>query len=82
MGDVLADLSAKLDQVESKLRELESPNTPVRGQLVFDNIDDLLPPDLGECTIGVIRNGQRNEYKVDRTDLEKEADVVEEAVSE
>lgn len=56
-------VSEKLDGVEAKLEK-----EPVIQEVVVEKIIQVAPPIPVRSTIGVIRNGQRNEYKVDKSE--------------
>jgi pilus assembly protein CpaB len=56
-------VSEKLEGVEAKLEK-----EPVIQEVVVEKIVQVAPPVPVRSTVGVIRNGQRNEYKVDKSE--------------
>ncbi len=56
-------VSEKLEGVEAKLEQ-----EPVIQEVVVEKIVQVAPPVPVRSTVGVIRNGQRNEYKVDKSE--------------
>ena len=61
LKNLSGDLSERLDGVEEKIQ----PKEPVRVAPVVERAPTLIPEN---STIGVIRNGQRNEYKVKKNE--------------
>lgn len=74
LEELLKNLSAgvteKLDQVESRLEQRE----PEVQEVVVERIIEVAPPVPEKSTVAVIRNGQRQEYKVEHSDDDTETD--------
>ncbi|MBD3666207.1 Flp pilus assembly protein CpaB [Sulfitobacter aestuariivivens] len=68
LKDLSTGMSEKLEGVEAKLQEQEE---------VKEVVVEMAPIVPQKSTIGVIRNGQRNEYKVDKKKEEDQVDVLE-----
>lgn len=70
ISDLSNGMSERLQGVEDRLSE---PQVPIVQEVVVEKvvevekIVEVVPPRPVRSTVGVIRNGQRNEYKVDRS---------------
>ncbi len=63
MRELSSGVSEKLEGVEAKLEQ-----EPVIQEVVVEKIIEVAPAIPVRSTVGVIRNGKRNEYKVDTTE--------------
>ena len=82
LKDLSSGVSEKLENVEAKLQEKEP--VEVVKEVLVEKIVEVAPILPEKSTVGVIRNGQRNEYKVERkkNGAENPIDVVDLADTE
>lgn len=69
MQELSSNMSQKLDSVEGKLQQ-----EPVIQEVIVEKIVQAPPVVPISSTVTVIRNGSRNEYKVDTTEEEEEGE--------
>ena len=74
LKDISSGMTAKLDEVEAKLAKREDAIVEPEAGVALDEIIEVAPIIEQKSTVGVIRNGRRDEYKVDRSNEEEGAE--------